>query len=268
MPLKFHDLITAPLIKIHPKTPEIFHSPSSFLRAQPSLQPGMSDVRKLPKSRREAGLSFSTQKRKRDGGPDEQYKGLENVKLRRMAAPQIHKDDSDNEVPQSPQPHSSSKRFHRIRILIISDTHGKAQLPQPIHDGSIDVVLHCGDLSECGDLEDYRNSISLLNSIPAELKLVIPGNHDLTLDEVFWSRNSTSSGAHLHEAAKEIWKGKAAVDAGIVFLADGFHEFTLTWGAMLRVYASSATPQPSQATAWAFGYPSNVDRYNPKGTGI
>jgi 3',5'-cyclic AMP phosphodiesterase CpdA len=157
----------------------------------------------------------------------------------------------------------------KTSFLILSDTHGKERLPQLItEDISVDVVLHCGDLSECGELQDYHNTISLLLSIPAPLKLVIAGNHDLTLDNEFWSRNSSASGVDFHQQARELWNGIEAKDSGIVFLNDGLHEFKLKSGAKLRVYASSATPNNFGVQEWAFGYPSVEDRYNPQGTGV
>jgi 3',5'-cyclic AMP phosphodiesterase CpdA len=45
-----------------------------------------------------------------------------------------------------------------------------------------DVVLHCGDITENGIPEDYERAVRMLGSIEAELRLVIPSNHDLSLD--------------------------------------------------------------------------------------
>lgn len=74
-----------------------------------------------------------------------------------------------------------------VKFLIISDTHGKniweerKQMPP-----KVDVVLHCGDLSQIGGLSEYRTTMEMLGKIPAELKLVIAGNHDLSLDRKWW----------------------------------------------------------------------------------
>jgi len=163
----------------------------------------------------------------------------------------------------------SSGDFMKTSFLVLSDTHGKARLPQPLpEDISVDVVLHCGDLSECGELRDYQNTISLLSTITAPLKLIISGNHDLTLDGEFWSKNSSALGADLHRQSRELWTGKEAKDEGIIFLEDGFHEFTLKSGVKLRVYANSATPNNFGVQEWASGYPSVEDRYNPRGKGV
>lgn len=155
---------------------------------------------------------------------------------------------------------------HGTRFLIISDTHGMAALPELPTYVHIDVVLHCGDLSEYGTLEEYRNTINLLCAIDAPLKLVIAGNHDLTLDKKYWLDNSTPAGYHLHEDAKQIWED--AEVQGVRLLEDGLHNITLQSGKKLSVYASSATPNHSRVSDWAFGHPTVEDRYNPTGIGI
>jgi predicted MPP superfamily phosphohydrolase len=136
----------------------------------------------------------------------------------------------------------------KTRILIISDTHsatifppGKADVPfrEPLP--KADVLLHCGDLTMIGQLHEYEKTLELLAGIDAPLKLVIAGNHDISLDKEYWDRR----GQHMHrlkepdpsvhEKAKELWKGDAAKNAGVTYLEEGVHSFTLANGAKLRV---------------------------------
>ncbi|TVY23693.1 putative rhamnogalacturonate lyase C [Lachnellula hyalina] len=161
----------------------------------------------------------------------------------------------------SPPPQFSVK----ARILILSDTHGAEALPEKITE-PVDLVLHCGDLSQGGELDSYRKTIALLSSIRAPLKLVIPGNHDLSLDEKYWFANCKPEGAHIPSEARAIWNGKET--AGIKLLETGTHELVLENGGVLRIYASSATPIPMRGADWAFGYETDQDIYNPVGTGI
>ncbi|TVY39173.1 putative rhamnogalacturonate lyase C [Lachnellula subtilissima] len=143
----------------------------------------------------------------------------------------------------SPPPQLSVK----TRILILSDTYGVVALPERITE-PVDIVLHCGDLSQGGELDSYRKTIALLSSIKAPLKL--------------------PEGVHIPSEARAIWNEKEAQDAGIKLLETGMHELILENGGMLRIYASSATPIPIQGADWAFGYETNEDIYNPAGTGI
>jgi predicted phosphodiesterase len=151
----------------------------------------------------------------------------------------------------------------KTRILVISDTHGISNLPQTIlQDHKIDVVLHCGDLSECGTLEEYKNTIELLGSIAAPLKLVIPGNHDLTLDRNFWETNCTEEGNKLYDEARALWTSPLAKAAGIVLLDEGKHTFVLENGGKLKIYESPYTVNNQRVREWAFGYESMKDRFN------
>lgn len=51
----------------------------------------------------------------------------------------------------------------------------------------VDVVLHCGDLTNCGGIASYKKALKMLHAVNAELKLVIAGNHDLELDKTYWN---------------------------------------------------------------------------------
>ena len=156
------------------------------------------------------------------------------------------------------------------RFLIISDTHdldftgdsAKSQLfqlPAP----KADVLLHCGDLTESGGLPNFERSLHMLKNIDAELKLVIAGNHDLELDEIYWQAHSESPthprNFEDHTLAMNIMMGKLAAEAGVTYLPEGTHTFTLKNGATFKVYASPYTPAFSN---WAFAYETNQDRFN------
>ncbi|KAF1916703.1 ser/Thr protein phosphatase family protein [Ampelomyces quisqualis] len=163
----------------------------------------------------------------------------------------------------------------KTRFLIISDTHSAS--PAVKHDGNhaiprqplpkADVLLHCGDLTMLGNLDEYDKTLDMLQSIEADLKLVIAGNHDITLDEEYYARrgqymHSRSRNGHdryLPLKAKEMWLGDRAEAAGVTYLEEGTHSFTLKNGAKLRVYAS---PYQPEFCGWAFPYWRNEDRYN------
>jgi len=60
----------------------------------------------------------------------------------------------------------------------------------------------------------------MLSEIDAELKLVIAGNHDRSLDKEHWKEYIRRPGnSHLdereHEQAMELMRGQAAQDAGV-----------------------------------------------------
>lgn len=80
--------------------------------------------------------------------------------------------------------------------------------------------------------------VAMLKAHPAELKLVIAGNHDITLDEEYYRRE----GHEMHrlkaenvEEVREMWSGEETRKAGIVYLEEGVRTFELRNGARFTV---------------------------------
>ncbi|KAG0650415.1 Metallophosphoesterase domain-containing 1 [Hyphodiscus hymeniophilus] len=157
------------------------------------------------------------------------------------------------------------------KLMIISDTHcfqfgdaenvqGTFKKPLP----KVDILLHCGDLTERGGLEAYKGVIRMLSGIDAELKLVIAGNHDVSLDGPYWYTKACGPAnpeAYAeHKRGIEIMTGPLAKEAGVTYLEEGLHNFILTSGAKCTVYAS---PYQPEFCGWAFPYERDEDRFNP-----
>ncbi|KAN0095718.1 Metallo-dependent phosphatase [Hyaloscypha variabilis] len=151
------------------------------------------------------------------------------------------------------------------RFLIISDTHNlnfgdvekvfKHPLPKA------DVLLHCGDLTSVGGVESYKALLELLGAIDAELKLVIAGNHDLDLDKTYFETHfdKDNDGVDGHKKAVEVMTGPLAKAAGVTYLEEGLHTFTLKNRATFTIYTSPYTPEFFD---WGFAYKSDDDRFN------
>jgi predicted phosphohydrolase len=76
---------------------------------------------------------------------------------------------------------SSASGLRRTRFICISDTHNTLpKLPRG------DVLIHAGDLTNQGSLSELQKTITWLEQAPFECKLVIAGNHDITLDSTFY----------------------------------------------------------------------------------
>lgn len=157
-------------------------------------------------------------------------------------------------------------------ILVLSDTH--AALPDPVKWPNLsfsqvlpaaDVAIHCGDLTSCGRYSEHERALTLLKSLPAPIKIVIPGNHDMTLDSEYMLKNRRLHGwNHAHSAedlgdALALYRSQEAWDAGIRYMEEGLRSFVLPNGAKLTVYVSAYTPEFCN---WAFAYPDWHDRFN------
>lgn len=104
----------------------------------------------------------------------------------------------------------------------------------------------------------------MLEDCDAELKLVIAGNHDISLEE-YYQREGMRMHRHtfdpkMPKQAKEMWTGEEARKSGVTYLEEGSHTFILKSGAKLRIYVS---PYQPEFCNWAFPYERGEDRFNP-----
>ncbi|KAL4995925.1 Metallo-dependent phosphatase-like protein [Aspergillus recurvatus] len=197
----------------------------------------------------------------------------------------------------------------RTRLLLLSDTHTTS--PSPAHSSSASglpptpyrhplpsaqILLHAGDITKVGLASEHKAMLELLKSHPAEIKIVIAGNHDITLDEEYYNRvgwlrhryrdargldhltalpssptgaprNTTEeaqgSGSALESPSsiKALYTDPSAINAGIRYMEEEIRTFTVpSTGSKFTVYASPYTPE---FCAWAFAYPRSENRYNP-----
>lgn len=163
-----------------------------------------------------------------------------------------------------------SQQEVKTRICVISDTHSNS--PYPANNASrayrlplpsADVLLHAGDLTMTGHGDEHRETIEMLKAADAELKIVIAGNHDLTLDKEYYTQFAElSHGKDIQDMDKirDMYCGEEAQKHGIIYLEEGLRTFELKNGARFTVYASQYQPEFYN---WAFMYPRTQDRFNP-----
>lgn len=158
----------------------------------------------------------------------------------------------------------------KTRILVLSDTHHA--LPAPADSKSLpyrwplpkaDVLLHAGDLTGEGTIEQHKKALQLLQNVDAELKIVIPGNHDMTLHRDYCHGDPNSwCPSYTDEELDHIEQMYTNADAqarGIVYLVEGTRSFTLKNGVKFTVYANAWQPE---FWNWGFNYPRSQDRFN------
>ncbi|KAF2503334.1 Metallo-dependent phosphatase [Lophium mytilinum] len=85
----------------------------------------------------------------------------------------------------SQTPHRPQMR--KTRFVCISDTHNQTpKLPRG------DVLIHAGDLTNQGSLTELQKTVAWLEKADFEAKIIIAGNHDITLDAPFYHAHGTS----------------------------------------------------------------------------
>lgn len=138
---------------------------------------------------------------------------------------------------------------NKIRIVMISDTHGQHN-DMIIPDG--DILIHCGDITMKGEVEGkkgLKNFAEWLGNLPHTHKIVIAGNHDLTLDENegWYDQNYTRWGPKLNQAdaiACLKTAGRASDNRKFIYLEDESVEVE-----GLKIYGS---PYSAEFHDWAF----------------
>ncbi|KAJ5096949.1 hypothetical protein N7456_007670 [Penicillium angulare] len=127
-----------------------------------------------------------------------------------------------------------------VSIVCISDTHNtQPELP----DG--DILIHAGDLTQSGSLEELQTTLTWLNDQDHPIKLVVGGNHDLLLD------TGCCDGHKLEVSERD------KLDWGdIIYLENEEATVICENGRNLRIYGSPYSPQHGN---WAFQYPRSQD---------
>ncbi|KAI0076960.1 Metallo-dependent phosphatase [Panus rudis PR-1116 ss-1] len=156
----------------------------------------------------------------------------------------VHLEYDINNLP--PKPGSGWTRF-----VCISDTHSHTF---PVPEG--DVLLHSGDLTHTGKLSQMKVTTDWIRELPHPHKIIIAGNHDLTLDQYNdWYDDNYTAWHRFREdaeAVRELLTGEAAKQAGIVYLEDQEYKFrTKEDGREWTVYGSPWSPYFG---GWAFNY--------------
>ena len=152
---------------------------------------------------------------------------------------------SNNPVSKPLPTADVSAKTITTRILIISDTHNKipaaarnVEVPYRNPLPRADIILHAGDISMSGKVSEYEGIIDFLAAADAELKIIIAGNHDITLDRAYykkWGRFKHPWRLENMDDAMETMTGEAARKAGIVYLGEGVNSFTISSGATFTV---------------------------------
>uniref|UniRef100_H2YAX2 Calcineurin-like phosphoesterase domain-containing protein n=1 Tax=Ciona savignyi TaxID=51511 RepID=H2YAX2_CIOSA len=95
----------------------------------------------------------------------------------------LHEETKHRSIQRRIKPISldEDKPEGHTRFVCISDTHARHRdLIYNVPDG--DVLLHCGDFTNLGKLEEVIDFNDWLATLPHKHKIVIAGNHDLSFD--------------------------------------------------------------------------------------
>jgi Icc-related predicted phosphoesterase len=166
-------------------------------------------------------------------------------------------------------PKHMSAMVSNIRFLVISDTHSIWPYTLGCPAPPCDVLIHCGDLTQVGGLSAYKKAMRDIQTVDAELKLIIAGNHNLDLDDQ-WVRKNAEDGEEEGDAedSRRCVEFMMSLEKeGVYYPEEGRHDFKLKDGRQFNVWASPYTPE---FNGYAFAYGKDDDRFRniPEDTAI
>ena len=129
-----------------------------------------------------------------------------------------------------------------MRLICISDTHGLHDRIEGIPDG--DVLVHAGDITNFGELDQVQSFNAWLGQLPHAHKLVIAGNHDFCFEkQADVSEALLTNASYLRDSAIEI---------------DGLHFYGSPWQPWFYNWAFNLRRGPDIHAKWDL-IPKNTD---------
>ncbi|KAL4736155.1 hypothetical protein BDV11DRAFT_173152 [Aspergillus similis] len=143
----------------------------------------------------------------------------------------------------------------KTRFVCVSDTHGYTPSEAGFRLPAGDVLIHAGDLTNQGSNSELRKTMNWIATADYEVKIVICGNHDITLDAPFYSQNSTKFHNKHPQDPEECLETIITASSSIVFLQ---HQSALVRlrkaGGPNTVFKIFGSPYSQSDGDWAFLY--------------
>merc|ERR1719160_2108672 len=133
-----------------------------------------------------------------------------------------------------------------VKVVSISDTHGKHLGVPSIPDG--DILVHSGDMTMRGEPSQIKATVEWMAALPHKVKVLIAGNHDVTLDKEYFENKYISRGRQWPEGADSDTLAQYIRDQGIVYLNDQEHVVEIH-GKRVKIWGSPVQPEFCD---WAF----------------
>ncbi|KAF4634887.1 hypothetical protein G7Y89_g3212 [Cudoniella acicularis] len=148
---------------------------------------------------------------------------------------------------------SAAPATRKTRFVCVSDTHnstpnGAFKLPKG------DVLIHAGDMTNQGSFTELQRTVQWIEDADFEVKIVIAGNHDITLDTDFYAQyGSYFHNQNLQDPARcqQLLEQSPSIlwlkhEAAVVKLEDPNGPRTT-----FKIFGSPFSPAKGM---WAFGY--------------
>lgn len=137
-----------------------------------------------------------------------------------------------------------------IRVVSISDTHGQHRLIKDLQDG--DILIHAGDFTNTGEEYQLRDFMEWFSQQPHKHKILIAGNHDVTLHEAYYDE---IGGNRFHRQKRQdsaMCRALMHAYPGISYLEDSGINTEIAPSITVNIWGSPWQPEFED---WAFNLP-------------
>lgn len=133
-----------------------------------------------------------------------------------------------------------------IRVVCISDTHGRHhEVDFQVPHG--DVLIHAGDFSNTGSKQDTSLFLQWMKRLPHKTKIVIAGNHDITMHEDYYENVGYQKFHRQARAPDEKIRKSVRESPDVIYLEDS--------GYVIDGYKFWGSPWQPEFCEWAFNLP-------------
>ncbi|KAL1846928.1 hypothetical protein Plec18170_008896 [Paecilomyces lecythidis] len=150
--------------------------------------------------------------------------------------------------------HPAKRQYRKTRIVCVSDTHGYAPSEAGFRLPKGDILIHAGDLTNHGSMPELQKTIDWISNADYEVKIIVAGNHDITLDPEFYAQHGPKfHKQNLQDPHKCI--ELITTSSSIVFLNHSATTIRLTKPDGPRtIFTVFGSPYSRFKGDWAFGY--------------
>ncbi|KAJ6079721.1 hypothetical protein N7467_009474 [Penicillium canescens] len=147
--------------------------------------------------------------------------------------------------------------LRKTRFVCVSDTHGYTPSEAGFKLPAGDVLIHAGDLTNNGSLRELRKTMDWICNADFEIKIIVAGNHDVTLDPTFYAEHGRSFHSQSIEDPQQCLK-LISESPSVVLLQHESAVIRLTRaGGPNTIFKVFGSPYSQFKGNWAFGYDSS-----------
>ncbi|KAJ5106673.1 hypothetical protein N7456_003348 [Penicillium angulare] len=150
--------------------------------------------------------------------------------------------------------------LRKTRFVCVSDTHDYTPMEAGFKLPAGDVLIHAGDLTNKGSLTELRRTMDWISNADFEIKIIVAGNHDVSLDSEFYAKHGQEFHSSYLEDPVTCLETVTNAAPSVIYLQHQAAVINLTRengpNTTFKVFGS---PYSQFEGNWAFGYNNGKD---------